>query len=43
MHKSLAICDYNRKKICDLYDSNVQNAGQAFDIQKTISISGEQK
>lgn len=40
-HVALSICDYNRKKLCDLYDSSVASVqGQAFDIVHTSELKG---
>lgn len=39
-HETLAIYNYNREKICDLYDSQVQLDGEAFDITVTTEING---
>ena len=37
---TLDIFDYNRKKLCPLYDSKAQSKGQAYDIVYTNNISG---
>ncbi len=39
-HASLSVFDYSGKKVCDLYDSNVSQAGQAFDISVTTELNG---
>ena len=39
-HTSLSVYDYSGKKVCDLYDSHVMEAGQAFDISVTTELSG---
>ena len=39
-HYSLGIYDYDRQKICELYDSNVDLVGQAYDIQVTTEFAG---
>ena len=39
-HTSLSVFDYSGKKVCDLYDSAVSTAGQAFDISVTTELSG---
>ena len=39
-HTSLSVFDYSGKKVCDLYDSNVSQAGQAYDISVTTELSG---
>ena len=35
---SLAVFDYQNHKLCDLYDSQNDLAGQAFDITRTVNI-----
>jgi len=37
-HVSLSVFDYNKKKICDLYDSNLFTTGQAYNIVLTEEI-----
>lgn len=37
---SLAVFDYGRKKVCDLYDSATQAQGQAYDITFTEELNG---
>lgn len=37
---SLSIYDYNHKKLCDLYDSNTQAEGQAYDIVYKEELNG---
>ena len=37
---SLAVFDYGRKKVCDLYDSSTQALGQAYDITYTEELNG---
>lgn len=39
-HYSLGIYDYDRTKICELYDSNVDLLGQAYDIKYTEDNDG---
>ena len=39
-HYTLGIYDYDRKKICDLYDSNLEMIGQAYNIQITEEMNG---
>ena len=39
-HYSLGIYDYDRKKICELYDSNVELLGQAYDISVSVDMNG---
>lgn len=39
-HYTLDVYDYNREKICGLYDSNIELVGQAYDIQITEEING---
>lgn len=39
-HYSLGIYDYDRTKICELYDSNVDLLGQAYDIKYTEDDEG---
>ena len=39
-HYSLGVYDYDRQKICELYDSNVDLVGQAYDIKVTDEQSG---
>lgn len=39
-HTSLSVFDYSGKKVCDLYDSSVNQAGQAYDISVTTELSG---
>lgn len=39
-HVTLDIFDYNRKKLCTLYDSKTESRGQAYDIIYTNNISG---
>lgn len=41
-HKTIGIYDYNKKKICDLYDSNIQLEGQAYNITHKEDIEGRQ-
>ena len=43
-HVTLSICDYNRRKLCDLYDSMLGNVqGQAYDIVYTNELNGWQE
>ena len=37
---SLAVFDYGRNKVCDLYDSSTQALGQAYDITYTEELNG---
>ena len=39
-HYSLGIYDYQRKKICDLYDSQNDLSGQAYGIQVSLADTG---
>lgn len=39
-HASLAIYDYKRRKVCDLYDSSVRAEGQAYNITYTEELLG---
>ena len=39
-HYSLGVYDYDRQKICELYDSNVDLVGQAYDIKVTDEQNG---
>lgn len=38
IHSSLAIFNYSNQKLCDLYDSQNDLAGQAFGIERTINL-----
>ena len=38
MHSSLAVFDYSNKKLCDLYDSQNDLVGQAFDIDRSVNV-----
>ena len=38
MHRSISVYDYNRKKVCDLYDSYSAARGQAYNIAETEEI-----
>ena len=40
MRYAISIHDVSRRKICDLYDSDVQQAGQAYDIKIVKELSG---
>ena len=40
-HETLGIYDYDREKICDLYDSQCDLIGQAYDIKVTKEIDGK--
>ena len=40
MHETLSVYDYSYNKICDLYDSNVELFGQAYDIDVTKEWDG---
>lgn len=39
-HVSLAVFDYNRKKLCDIYDSDAEASGQAKNIILTQELNG---
>lgn len=39
-HVSLAIYDYSRNKLCDIYDSATEAKGQAYDVTQTSELSG---
>ena len=39
IHSSLAVFDYSDNKLCDLYDSQNDLAGQAYDIERTINMT----
>ena len=39
-HESISVYDYDRIKLCDLYDSNNDLIGQAYDITVTKNIDG---
>lgn len=39
-HYTLGIYDYDREKICELYDSNLDFVGQAYDITNTEQTNG---
>ena len=39
-HVSLAVYDYERKKLCDIYDSDIQARGQAHNIILTQELTG---
>lgn len=40
MPARMTISDMNRNKVCDLYDSELQHEGQAYDVTLTTEISG---
>lgn len=40
IHISQDVYDYNRKKLCNLYDSALNSKGQAYDIVYTNEING---
>ena len=40
MQWTMAICDMNRVKLCELYDSELMPEGQAYDVSLTTEISG---
>ena len=40
-HETIAVFDYDRKKLCDLYDSQNDLVGQAYDIVVSTDFSGE--
>ena len=39
-HVSLAVFDYKRKKLCDIYNSSAEAAGQAKNIVLTQELGG---
>jgi hypothetical protein len=39
-HTTICICDYNRTKLCDLYDSSINAVGQAYEPVYTKEING---
>lgn len=39
-HVSQDIFDYNKKKLCNIYDSSLNSPGQAYDIVQTNEING---
>lgn len=39
-HVSLGIYNFNREKLCDIYDSYVAAKGQAYDISLTVELNG---
>ena len=39
-HYSISVYDYDREKICELYDSNLDFPGQAYDISYTVEMNG---
>lgn len=39
-HYTLGIYDYDREKICDIYDSEMELIGQAYGIKVTTEING---
>lgn len=39
-HYSLGIFDYERVKICDLYDSELELTGQAYGIEASVEMNG---
>lgn len=40
MQWTMAICDMNRVKLCELYDSELMPEGQAYDVSLTTEMSG---
>ena len=40
-HETLGVYDYDREKICDLYDSRTELIGQAYDIKVSKDINGQ--
>nr|DAZ07011.1 MAG TPA: hypothetical protein [Caudoviricetes sp.] len=36
----MSICDMNRVKLCELYDSELKPEGQAYDVRLTTEITG---
>lgn len=42
-HISIGVYDYERKKLCDLYDSFIQAEGQAYNIIYTQELNGWQE
>ena len=39
-HVSLDVFDFNRKKLCNLYDSSTKAKGQAYNIVYTNPLTG---
>lgn len=39
-HISLDVCDMQRNKLCNIYDSSINAKGQAYDIIRTREITG---
>ena len=39
-HYSLGVYDYDQNKVCELYDSEVELVGQAFDIKYSVDMNG---
>ena len=37
---TIGVYDYNRNKLCDLYDSRIELAGQAYDIEIGVNYNG---
>lgn len=42
-HVSVDIYDYEKNKVCNLYDSSLDSPGQAYDIEHTNELSGWQE
>lgn len=42
-HVSLAIFNYSKEKLCELYDSAIQADGQAYDIEYEQELNGWQQ
>ncbi len=40
MRWAISVHDMNRNKLCEIYDSQMQAEGQAYDVQLTSEISG---
>ena len=40
MPARMTICDMNRNRVCELYDSELQHEGQVYDVTLTTEISG---
>ena len=36
MPARMTICDMNRNKVCELYESELQHEGQAYDVTLTM-------
>ena len=40
MPTRMTICDMNRNKVCELYDSELQHEGQAYDVTLSSAAAG---